>query len=425
MTEGTDHARRAVDAVWRIESPRLIAGLTAIVQDIDLAEEIAQDALLAAMEQWPSNGVPDNPGAWLMRIGKRRAVDTIRRRVVFTRKLRLLGHELTIQQNNPSEELPARVDPDKAIDDDLLRMIFTSCHPALSRAGRIALTLKFVGGLTTTEIARAFLVSESTVGQRILRAKRTITAQRIPFEIPHAADLEDRLTSVLEVIYLIFNEGYTATKGDDWLRLDLCEDSLRLSRMLSYLMPFHPEVLGLAALLELQSSRLGARIDPTNMAVLLPDQQRSRWDKLLIRRGYAALIGSEQLRKAQNIPPGRYALQAAIAACHALAKNPEETNWTRIVELYGILAEGYPSPIVELNRAVAVGMLHGPAVALKMVDELVEVDALDSYHLLHSIRGDLLAKLGRGKEAKIEFERAVSKTSNEAERATLLARARS
>src|SRR5690606_18225010 len=389
------------DTAFRLEFPRLVAGVARIVRDVGIAEELAQDALVAALERWPADGVPDNPGAWLMTTARRRAVDLIRRRETYARKLAEIGRDLPA--GVPPEE-PA--DPD-AIDDDLLRLVFTACHPVLSAPARTALTLRLLGGLTTAEIARAFLVPEPTVAQRIVRAKRTLATRNVAFEVPHGPDREARLGSVLDVIYLIFNEGYAATAGDDWLRPALCEDALRLARVLSGLMPKEPEVHGLAALLEFQSARAAARTRPDGEPVLLKDQNRARWNRLLIARGVTALGRAEAL---SGGAPGPYALQAAIAACHAHAHRYEETDWARIATLYGLLAARTPSPVVELNRAVAVSMAEGPAAALPLVDALTDVAALRDYHLLPSVRGDLLARLGRTREARAEFARAASLT---------------
>ena len=409
-------AHRAVDAVWRIESARLIAGLARMVRDVGLAEELAQDALVAALEQWPESGVPDNPGAWLMAVAKRRAIDQFRRNKRLTHKLEVLGHELAVQQL-AVPDLEAAMDDD--IGDDLLRLIFTACHPVLSTEARVALTLRLLGGLTTDEIARAFLVPEPTVAQRIVRAKRTLAAARVPFEVPGPAERAARLSSVLEVIYLVFNEGYTATAGDDWMRPALCEDALRLGRILAELAPEEPEVHGLVALMEIQASRTRARVGPSGEPVLLLDQNRARWDHLLIRRGLAALERAERRGGAL----GPYALQAAIAACHARARTAAETDWERIAALYDALAQLTPSPIVELNRAVALAMAFGPAVGLELVDTLTAEPSLKNYHLLPSVRGDFLAKLGRLDEARAEFERAAALTRNARERALLLDRA--
>jgi RNA polymerase sigma factor (sigma-70 family) len=409
-------AHRAIDAVWRIESARLIAGLARIVGDVGLAEELAQDALVAALEQWPESGVPRNPGAWLMTIGKRRAIDHIRRNQRFERKLEELGRELEAE-GEQAPEVEAVLDDD--IGDDLLRLVFTACHPVLSTEARVALTLRVVGGLTTEEIARAFLVPESTVAQRIVRAKRTLAAARVPFEVPQGPELVDRLSSVLEVIYLVFNEGYAATAGDDWMRPALCEEALRLGRIVAELVPDEPEVHGLVGLMEIQTSRSAARVGPSGEPVLLLDQDRGRWDQLFIRRGLAALERAEALGGAL----GPYALQAAIAACHGRARTAEETDWARIAALYEALAQLAPSPVVELNRAVALAMAFGPATGLELVDELTADRSLEGYHLLPSVRGDLLAKLGRLDEAREEFERAASLTHNERERTLLLERA--
>ncbi|CAL9449151.1 hypothetical protein SUDANB70_02413 [Streptomyces sp. enrichment culture] len=409
-----DAAARTIDAVFRMEFPRLVAGAARIVRDVGIAEGLAQDALVAALERWPSDGVPDNPGAWLMTTARRRAVDLIRRRETYARKLAEIGRDLPAAV--PPEE-PA--DPD-AIDDDLLRLVFTACHPVLSAEARTALTLRLLGGLTTAEIARAFLVPEPTVAQRIVRAKRTLATRNIAFEVPGGPDREARLGSVLDVIYLIFNEGYAATAGDDWLRPALCEDALRLARVLSGLMPDEPEVHGLTALLEFQSARAAARTGPDGEPVLLKDQNRARWNRLLIARGVTALGRAEAVSAGA---PGPYALQAAIAACHAHALRYEETDWARIATLYGVLAARAPSPVVELNRAVAVSMAEGPAAALPLVDALTGVAALRDYHLLPSVRGDLLARLGRTGEARAEFARAAALTRNERERRMLLRRA--
>ena len=412
----TNDTHRAVEAVWRIESAKLIAGLARVVRDVGLAEELAQDALVAALERWPESGVPENPGAWLMTTAKHRAIDLLRGRALRERKHEELGREL--------EELERTVpDFDTALDDevgdDLLRLIFTACHPVLSTEARVALTLRLLGGLTTEEIARAFLTAEPTVAQRIVRAKRTLTEARVPFEVPRGAELGARLASVLEVIYLIFNEGYTATAGSDWVRPALCEEALRLGRILAELAPREPEVHGLVALMEIQASRLRARVGPSGEPVLLLDQNRARWDWLLVRRGLDALARAES----SGGPLGPYALQAAIAACHARARAAEETDWARIAALYDALAEVAPSPVVELNRAVAVAMAFGPAAGLELVDELTAEPSLKNYHLLSSVRGDLLFKLERFKEARAEFERAAALTRNTRERELLLARA--
>jgi RNA polymerase sigma-70 factor, ECF subfamily len=421
---------RAIDAVWRIESAKLIAGLTRIVRDVGIAEDLAQEALLVALEEWPQSGVPDNPGAWLMSTAKHRAIDQLRRRTMLDRKHEELGRDVAVREMEvPDLEaaLDATLDagdgtriptqPDS--DDDLLRLVFIACHPVLSTEARTALTLRLLGGLTTDEIARAFLVSEPAIAQRIVRAKRTLSEKQIPFETPRGPELAARLNSVLEVIYLIFNEGYSATAGDDWMRPSLCDDALRLGRILAELMPRAAEVHGLVALMEIQASRSRARIGPSGEPVLLFDQNRAQWDQLLIRRGLASLARAEQLEGSR----GTYTLQAGIAACHARARTPEETDWTRIVELYGELGRLTPSPIVELNRAVAIGMASGPAAGLHAVDALNSEPALKDYHLLPSVRGDLLRKLARYTEASAEFERAASLTRNARERDLLLARA--
>ncbi|TPQ20152.1 RNA polymerase sigma factor [Streptomyces sporangiiformans] len=413
-----DAAQSATETVFRIESPRIIAGVARIVRDVGIAEELAQDALVAALEQWPRDGVPDNPGAWLMATAKHRAIDLVRRRERYARKLEEMGRDLETSAS-ASEYVDEPSDPDD-IDDDLLRLVFMACHPVLSADARIALTLRLLGGLTTAEIARAYLSPEATVAQRIVRAKRTLAAKGVAFEVPYGPEREARLGSVLEVIYLIFNEGYAATAGDDWLRPALCEDALRLARVLAELMPKEPEVHGLAALLELQASRSAARTGPSGELVLLKDQNRSRWNRMLIRRGFAALARAEAVSTGG---PGPYVLQAAIAACHAHAYTYEETDWGRIATLYGFLAARTPSPVVELNRAVAVSMNEGPGPALVLVDALAAEPALRDYHLLPSVRGDLLARLGRTSEARAEFARAASLTRNERERELLLARA--
>ncbi|MEU3285934.1 RNA polymerase sigma factor [Streptomyces longwoodensis] len=402
-----------METVFRLESPRVVAAAARVVRDVGIAEELAQDALVAALEQWPRDGVPDNPGAWLTTTARRRAVDLVRRRETYTRKLAELGRDLDTVQ--PFEE-PA--DPDD-IDDDLLRLVFTACHPVLSAEARTALVLRLLGGLSTVEIARAFLVPEPTVAQRIVRAKRTLARRNVAFEVPYGPDREARLGSVLDVIYLIFNEGYAATAGDDWLRPALCEDALRLARRLQGLMPKEPEVHALAALLEFQASRTPARTDPDGRPVLLRDQNRRRWNRMLITRGITALARAES---AGSGPPGPYALQAAIAACHAHAYTYEDTDWPTIATLYGLLAVRSPSPVVELNRAVAVSMAEGPAEALALVDALAGEPALRDYHLLPSVRGDLLTRLGRTAEARTELERAASLTSNTRERDLLLER---
>ena len=409
---------RAIDAVWRIESARLIAGVARLVGDVGVAEDLAQDALMAALERWPETGVPDNPGAWLMATAKHRAIDHFRRNKRLEQKHVELGHELEARQETAVPDLDAAIDDD--VGDDLLRLIFTACHPVLSREARVALTLRLLGGLTTEEIARAFLVPVSTVAQRIVRAKRTLAEARVPFEVPRGAELATRLSSVLEVIYLVFNEGYSATAGDDWMRPQLCDEALRLGRILAGLAPEEPEVHGLVSLMEIQASRLRARTGPSGEPVLLLDQDRARWDQLLIHRGLTALQRAEELGGAS----GPYALQAAIAACHARARTPEETDWVRIAALYEALVRLVPSPVVELNRAVAVSMAFGPAAGLELVDALTSEPSLDGYHLLPSVRGDLLNKLGRAEEARAEFGRAASLTRNARERELLLERAR-
>ena len=416
MTATDTHS--TIDAVWRIESPRIIAGLTRIVRDVGLAEELAQDALVAALQQWPESGIPDNPGAWLMAAAKHRAIDHFRRNKRLERKHQELGRELQAQQEMAVPDFDAALDDD--IGDDLLRLVFISCHPILSTEARVALTLRLLGGLTTDEIARAFLVPEPTVAQRIVRAKRTLSEARVPFEVPRGPDLAARLSSVLEVIYLIFNEGYSATAGDDWMRPALCEDALRLGSILAELAPQEPEVHGLVALMEIQASRSKARVGPSGEPILLLDQNRAHWDHLLIRRGLAALDRAEKLGGVR----GPYALQAAIVACHARALTAEETDWPRIVALYEVLAQITPSPVVELNRAVAVAMAFGPAAGLELIDMLASEPSLKSYHLLPSVRGDFLFKLGRFAEAQAEFERAASITRNGREREFLLDRAR-
>jgi RNA polymerase sigma factor (sigma-70 family) len=412
-----DSIHRAIDAVWRIESAKLIAGLARIVRDVGLAEELAADALVAALEQWPESGVPSKPGAWLMATAKHRAVDRLRRNQRLGRKLEEIGREAEIQRQLGASDFESSIDDD--VGDDLLRLMFIACHPVLSTEARIALTLRLLGGLTTEEIARAFLVSQAAVAQRIVRSKRTLSEARIPFEVPDPDERAARLSSVLECIYLIFNEGYSATAGDDWVRPALCEDALRLGRVLAELVPREPEVHGLVALMEIQASRLRARVGPAGEPVVLLDQDRSRWDRVLISRGLAAL------ERAENVGNGlgTYALQAAIAACHARARTAEETDWAQIVALYDALAQLAPSPIVELNRAVAVGMAFGPAAGLELVDSLASEPSLRAYHLLPSVRGALLAKLGRTDEARVEFERAASLTRNIRERELLLDRA--
>jgi RNA polymerase sigma factor (sigma-70 family) len=442
----TTDTHRAIDAVWRIESPRLIAGLARIVRDVGVAEDLAQDALVAALEQWPQSGVPDNPGAWLMAAAKHRAIDHFRRNTLLDRKHEELGRESVIQKVGAREvragedqmkDLEAAFDDD--VGDDLLRLMFVACHPVLSTEARVALTLRLLGGLTTDEIARAFLVPEPTIAQRIVRAKRTLAEARVPFEVPRGDELAARLSSVLAVIYLVFNEGYSATAGDDWMRPTLCEEALRLGRVLAELAPQEPEVHGLVALMEIQASRSRARVGPSGEPILLNDQNRAHWDQLLIRRGLAALERAEKLRaeklgartrriesldtETPNVAQGPYALQAAIAACHARARTPDETAWPRIAMLYDALAELTPSPVVELNRAVAVAMAFGPAEGLKLVDALTSTRSLENYHLLPSVRGDFLFKLNRFDEARAEFERAASLTRNARENELLLERA--
>jgi len=408
-------AHRAIEAVWRIESARLIAALARRVGDIGVAEDLAQDALLAALERWPETGIPDNPGAWLMAAAKRRAIDQFRRARRIDEKHARIGNELMdAEREAPDFDTPL----DDEIGDDLLRLIFTACHPVLSTEARVALTLRLLGGLTTEEIARAFLVPTSTVAQRIVRAKRTLADARVAFEVPRGRALEERLASVLEVVYLVFNEGYSATAGEDWVRPALCEDAQRLGRVLAELAPAEPEVHGLVALMEIQASRLRARVGPNGEPVLLPDQDRSRWDRILIRRGLAALARAEALGGAL----GPYALQAAIAACHARAAAADDTDWARIASLYAALARLTPSPVVELNRAVAVGKAFGPAAGLEIADDLVGVPALASYHLLPAVRAEFLTELGRTDEARVELERAITLTRNEGERRLLRAR---
>ncbi len=409
---------RAIDAVWRIESARIIGGLARIVRDVGLAEELAQDALVAALEQWPKSGVPDNPGAWLMATAKHRAIDLLRRNKRLERKHEEIGREIEAKQEMAVPDLEAALDDD--IGDDLLRLLFISSHPILTPEARVALTLRLLGGLTTDEIARAFLVPEPTVAQRIVRAKRTLAEARVPFEVPRGEDLAARLSSVLEVLYLIFNEGYTATAGDDWMRPALCEEALRLGRILAELAPREPEVHGLVALMEIQASRSRARVGPSGEPVLLLDQNRAMWDQLLIHRGFAALDRAEKLGRGL----GPYALQAAIAACHARARAAEDTDWARIVSLYEALHLLAPSPIVELNRGVAVAMAFGPAAGLEIIDALLSDASLTSYHLLPSVRGDLLRRLGRFAEARAEFERAATLTRNARERELMIERAR-
>lgn len=409
---------RAIEAVWRIESARLIAGLARMVRDIGLAEDLAQDALVIALERWPESGIPNNPGAWLMATAKHRAIDRLRRNTVLERKHEELGRQLDVEQELSEAEVEASLDDD--IGDDLLRLIFTACHPVLSTEARVALALRLLGGLTTEEIARAFLVPEPTVAQRIVRAKRALAEAHVPFEVPCGADRAARLSSVLEVLYLIFNEGYAATAGDDWLRPSLCQEALRLGRILAELVPNEPEVHGLVALMELQASRLGARTTASGEPIPLLEQNRAHWDQLLIQRGFAALLRAGAL----GGPLGPYMLQAAIAACHARARTPEETEWTRIAALYDALAQLTPSPVVELNRAVALAMAYGPAVGLEVVDSLASEPSLRNYHLLPSVRGDLLARLGRFAEARAEFERAAALARNPRERDVLIERSR-
>ena len=416
MAVTTTETHRAIEAVWRIESSRVIAGLTRIVRDVWVAEELAQDALVAALEQWPDSGIPQNPGAWLMGTAKHRAIDYFRRSTLVDRKHEILGRELA-ERENEIPDLTAAIDDN--IGDDLLRLVFIACHPALSTEARVALTLRLLGGLTTDEIARAFLIAEPTVAQRIVRAKRTLADAHVPFEVPRGADFTARLSSVLQVIYLVFNEGYSATSGDDWTRPALCEEALRLGRILGELVPKEPEVHALVALMEIQASRLKARVGPSGEPVLLLDQDRARWDRLLIRRGLAALERAERLGEKR----GPYAVQAAIAACHARAATAEDTDWRRISDLYAELAQIAPSPVVELNRAVAVAMAFGPAAGLELVDLLRDDPALRGYHLLPSVRADLLKKLGRFQEARVEFEKAASMTKNAQERNLLLKRA--
>ena len=415
-------AHRAVDAVWRLESARIIAGLARIVRDVGLAEDLAQEALVAALRQWPESGIPPSPGAWLMATAKHQAIDRLRRDERLQRNVDLLGHELRSRQQaaifGGSPDLDAVADED-FVPDDLLRLMFVACHPVLSAEARVALTLRLVGGLSTGEIARAFLAAEPAIAQRIVRAKRTLADKRIPFEVPPASERPARLASVLEVVYLIFNEGYTATAGDSWTRPELCYEALRLGRMLAELSPGEPEVHGLVALMEIQSSRMRARLGPAGEPVPLLEQNRGIWDQLLIRRGFAALLRAQSLGQ----PAGPYVLQAAIAACHARARSAEETDWERIATLYGLLAQVMPTPVVELNRAVAVGMAFGPARGLELADTLTSSPELRNYHLLPSVRADFLARLGRHEESRAEFTRAAALTRNTAERAVLLKRA--
>ena len=420
MTAADTH--RSINAVWRIESAKIIGTLARMLRDVGLAEELAQDALLAALEQWPARGIPDNPGAWLTATAKHRAIDLLRQRALHARNEAQISHELDARHQRAADELAQAVDAalDDEVGDDLLRLMFTACHPVLAPDTRVALTLRLLGGLTTGEIARSFLVPEATVAQRIVRAKRTLAAARVPFEVPRKDELMARLASVLEVIYLVFNEGYAASAGDDWMRPALCEEALRLGRILAELVPSEPEVHGLVALMEIQASRAAARVDAAGEPVLLLDQNRARWDPLLIRRGLAALARAEALGGAY----GPYALQAAIAACHAKARSAAATDWMRIAALYDALAQLAPSPIVELNRAVALSMAFGPAVGLERVDALRAEPQLQAYHLLPSVRGDLLTRLGRTSEACVEFKRAAALTRNARERKLLLRRAR-
>jgi RNA polymerase sigma factor (sigma-70 family) len=421
-----DATRRTLEAVWRMESAKIIATVARMVRDVGLAEELAQDALVSALEQWTSEGVPDNPAAWLTAVAKRRALDRLRHLQLAEHKAGEIGREFDAQHDIAQSELAEAVDAalDDDIGDDLLRLVFTACHPVLSTEARVALTLRVMGGLATDEIARAFLVPEATVAQRIVRAKRTLAEARVPFEVPRRHELEARLASVLEVIYLVFNEGYSATAGNDWMRPSLCEEALRLGRILAELVPAEPEVHGLVALMEIQASRTAARLGPSGEPVLLLEQNRARWDRMLIGRGLAALARAEARAQALGGALGPYALQAAIAACHGRARSAAETDWARIAALYDALAELAPSPIVELNRAVALSMAFGPAAGLEVVDALVDEPALKAYHLLPAVRGDLLFKLGRHEEARREFDRAAALTRNTREKALLLARAR-
>jgi RNA polymerase sigma factor (sigma-70 family) len=409
--------RRAIQAVWQIEQARLIAGLMRVVRNVDIAEDLAHDALVAALEQWPESGIPRNPGAWLMGTARHRAIDLFRRNKLIDRKHAELGRDIEVAQEAAVADFDARLDDD--VGDDLLRLVFTACHPVLSREARVALTLRLLGGLTTDEIARAFIVAEPTIAQRLVRAKKTLAEKQVPFEVPRGPELPDRLSSVLEVIYLIFNEGYTATAGDDLMRPALLEEALRLGRIVAELLPGEPEIHGLVALMEIQASRSRARVGPSGEAVLLLEQNRALWDQLLIQRGLTAL---ERAAKLEG-PEGPYQLQAAIAACHARARTADETDWARIVALYDRLAALLPSPVVELNRAIAVAMAFGPAAGLELVDALAAQPALQRYHLLPSVRGDLLQKLGRLEEARAEFERAASLTRNARERDLLVRRA--
>lgn len=413
----TADIHRAIEAVWRIESAKLIAALARITRDVGVAEELAQDALVAALEQWPAAGIPDNPGAWLMATAKHRAIDQLRHRKMQQHKHAEIGRELELRQELAEEDFETAVEDE--LGDDLLRLIFTACHPVLATEARVAMTLRLLGGLSTAEIARAFLVPEATVAQRIVRAKRTLAEARVPYEVPRGPELATRLASVLEVIYLVFNEGYSATAGDDWVRPALCQDALRLGRILAGLATEEPEVHGLVALMEIQASRLAARIGPGGEPVLLMDQDRGRWDHVLVQRGLAALARAEQLGGGL----GPYVLQAEIAACHARAPTAADTNWTRIVALYDALAQIMPSPVVELNRAVAVSMALGPAAGLDLLEQIKDEPALRNYHLLPAARADLLLKLGRLDEARAEFQRAAAMTANARERALLLERA--
>jgi RNA polymerase sigma factor (sigma-70 family) len=414
----SDDARRAIEAVWRIEAPRLIGGLARLVRDVGVAEDLVQEALVVALERWPVAGIPDNPGAWLMAAAKNRAIDRLRRQQMLHRKHDQLGNELSGALQQGSIDLESSLDDE--VGDDLLRLILVACHPVLSTEARVALTLRLLAGLTTLEIARAFLVPEPTIAQRIVRAKRTLGEARVPFEVPRGADLAARVPSVLEVIYLVFNEGYAATKGDDWMRPELCEEALRLGRVFAELVPDEAEAHGLVALMEIQASRMRARVGPSGEPVLLAEQNRAQWDQLLIRRGLAALGRAESLER----PLGPYTIQAAIAACHARARTAADTDWTRIVALYDALAELTRSPVVELNRAVAVAMAFGPAAGLELVDRLAAEPALETYHLLPAVRGDLLTKLGRATEARSEFERAAALAKNTRERDLMIGRAR-
>lgn len=408
------HTERTIDAIWRMESAKLIAGLTRMVRDVGLAEDLAQDALVIALERWPESGIPENPGAWLMTTAKRRAIDNIRRTKLRDQKYVEITHSMDLFTEEDIDQVL-----DGEIGDDLLRLIFMTCHPVLSQDARVALTLRLLCGLTTDEIARSFLVAESTIAQRIVRAKKTLKSEKVPFEMPTGEELKDRLSTVLEVIYLMFNEGYSATSGNQWIRPLLCQEALRLGRILAEIAPHEPEVHGLVALLEIQSSRLKTRVNSKGEPVLLKDQNRAQWDQLLIRRGLAALDRSRKLGR----PLGPYSLQASISACHAQAPTAIETDWPRIAALYEALSRVVPSPIVELNRAVAISMAFGPSFGLQIIDKLNAEPSLKDYHLLPSVRGDLLVKLGRYAEARTEFERAASMTRNERERALLLNRA--